>query len=155
MNEIDFSLEQIDFALRRRFLWYFYGFNETILKDIIEHKCNDEDTKVKIRPDDVERFVNNAKKLNEEISKVSELGKQYQIGHTFFGEIVDIYKSYKETESKKSHQIYRANKTGPVAILWNISLQPMLEAFLGNIPPKSVERVVDILKTVYFTKKVE
>jgi 5-methylcytosine-specific restriction protein B len=26
MNEIDFSLEHVDFALRRRFIWQFKGF---------------------------------------------------------------------------------------------------------------------------------
>ena len=28
LNEIDFSLERLDFALRRRFLWFKRGYNE-------------------------------------------------------------------------------------------------------------------------------
>jgi len=32
MNEIDFSLERLDFALRRRFVWFFFGYNQDTLK---------------------------------------------------------------------------------------------------------------------------
>lgn len=36
MNEIDFSLERVDFALRRRFVWLFFGYNQDALKNIIK-----------------------------------------------------------------------------------------------------------------------
>lgn len=38
MNEIDSSLERLDFALRRRFVWFFFGYNPDTLKSIINHK---------------------------------------------------------------------------------------------------------------------
>src|SRR6185437_11491814 len=95
--EIDFSLERIDFALRRRFLWFFYGFNTDVLLSIIRQKDSDFNTRLK--DTEIERFVNNAQKLNKAIKDLPELGQQYQIGHTFFGEIVNIYKSYKEINS--------------------------------------------------------
>lgn len=151
MNEIDFSLEQIDFALQRRFLWYFYGFDAAILKSIIEHKNTELKTRLKLDTE-VDKFIGNAVKLNAKISSIPELGRQYQIGHTFFGEIVDIYKSYKEIGGFKSLQkkIYRTN--GPASILWAISLEPMLKSFLGNMEPDESARILKELNTIYFSK---
>jgi 5-methylcytosine-specific restriction protein B len=151
MNEIDFSLEQIDFALQRRFLWYFYGFDAAILKSIIEHKDSELKTRLKLDTE-VEKFIANAEKLNTKISSIPELGRQYQIGHTFFGEIVDIYKSYKEIGGYKSlqKQIYR--REGPASILWAISLEPMLKSFLGNMEPDESNRILKELNTLYFSK---
>ena len=151
MNEIDFSLEQIDFALQRRFLWYFYGFNDAILKSIIKHKDSELKTRLKLDTE-VEKFIANAVKLNAKISSIPELGRQYQIGHTFFGEIVDIYKSYKEIGGYKSlkKQIYRPK--GPASILWAISLEPMLKSFLGNMEPDESARILKELNTIYFSE---
>ena len=151
MNEIDFSLEQIDFALQRRFLWYFYGFDAAILKVIIAHKDNQHKTRLKMNGE-VEIFIRNAVKLNAKISSIPELGKQYQIGHTFFGEIVEIYKSFKEIGGFKAlkKQIYRPK--GPAAILWAISLEPMLKSFLGNMEPEESNRILKELNTIYFSK---
>src|SRR5690606_17758768 len=94
MNEIDFSLEQIDFALRRRFLWFFYGFNKDALSQMVWNKNNKENTH--LSEEEVNRFLNNAEALNYSITKLPELGEQYQVGHTFFADVVDIYKSYRE-----------------------------------------------------------
>jgi Cdc6-like AAA superfamily ATPase len=55
MNEIDFSLEQIDFALQRRFLWYFYGFDAAILKSIID-AADGELSRLKKSPSYVGRY---------------------------------------------------------------------------------------------------
>lgn len=151
MNEIDFSLEQIDFALQRRFLWYFFGFDGSVLEAIIQHKNAELKTKLKL-DGEIQKFIANAVNLNNKISSIPELGKQYQIGHTFFGEIVDIYKSYKELGGYKSlqKQIYRSN--GPASILWDISVQPMLKSFLGNMEPDESARILKELKEIYFKK---
>lgn len=147
MNEIDFSLEQIDFALQRRFLWYFKGFDSDILRDIIEYK------KAKLKSEEIEKFINNAISLNKEISSIPELGKQYQIGHAFFGEIVEIFNSYKEISGYKSiskNQLYRNN--GPATILWKISIEPILKSFLGNMEPDESNKILNDLKIIYFRK---
>lgn len=93
MNEIDFSLERIDFALRRRFGWYPKKFDSDSLKEIIEYKM--EVKKIDLKEDEIEDFISRCIKLNEYISeKIPELGKEYEVGHTFFAELVDIYDSY-------------------------------------------------------------
>ena len=151
MNEIDFSLEQIDFALQRRFLWYYYGFDPFVLHSIIEFKNTKLNTRLKLDAE-IKTFIENAVSLNNKISSIPELGKQYQIGHTFFGEIVDIFKSYREIGGYKSlqKQIYRNN--GPASILWNISIEPMLKSFFGNLEPDESLRILKDLNSIYFKK---
>lgn len=152
MNEIDFSLERIDFALRRRFLWFFYGYNSTTLRNIIEKKNEMLKTRLKMQ-EEIERFIRNANALNQKISIIPELGKDYQIGHTFFAEIVDIYKGYREIGGYKSlqYQIYR-NDGGPSKILWDISIEPMLNSFLGNIDVELKDNILKELKNIYEQK---
>lgn len=126
MNEIDFSLERIDFALRRRFLWRFKGFDRNILSQMLYQKRSD--LQMKINNEDIETFINRCERLNNEVSAMPELGLNYQIGHTFFAEVVDIFKSLKEVHSGR---LYFINQ--PTNILWEISIKPILEAFLGNM----------------------
>ncbi|MET4083147.1 5-methylcytosine-specific restriction protein B [Pedobacter sp. UYP30] len=148
MNEIDFSLERIDFALRRRFLWFFYGYDENTLRNIIHHKNRTLGAKLRM-DEEVNRFIRNATQLNRKISSIPELGKQYQIGHTFFAEIVEIYKSYKEIGGYKSlrYQLYRGD--GATNILWKISLEPILVSFLGNMELEVQNEILKELKIIY------
>lgn len=151
MNEIDFSLERIDFALRRRFLWFFYGYDKQTLWQIIRHKNQNLNTKLRME-EEMKRFIRNATALNRKIETISELGKKYQIGHTFFGEIVEIYKSYKEIGGYKSlkYQLFRAD--GATDILWKISLEPMLVSFLGNMELEVQNEILKDLKMIYNQK---
>lgn len=130
MNEIDFSVEQIDFALRRRFLWFFYGYRPERLSDIIHQKAND--SRSKILKDDLERYFNNVNLLNANIASREELGKMYEIGHAFFGDIVPIYNQYRNMKgySRKNNFMFETN--GPTQILWNTSIKPIIDAFLGH-----------------------
>lgn len=148
MNEIDFSLERIDFALRRRFVWFFYGYNENALTAIIEQKLKG--YKYSVKPEEIETFVYNATELNREIASLEELGKQYEIGHTFFAEVVDILITYQRLDNRP-RSIYKNG--GPVQILWTISLKPIIEAFLGNLDTTTKEEYVKRLDTIYFNNK--
>ena len=149
MNEIDFSLERIDFALRRRFLWFFYGFNEDILRSIIKEKNEVLNTHLKME-DEVNRFIQNAVELNERISTIPELGKKYHIGHTFFGEIVNIFQGYKEFENRSRLRKQLFRKDGPVQILWDLSILPMLKSYLGYIDSESSQQILSDLEKIYF-----
>lgn len=148
MNEIDFSLERIDFALRRRFLWFFYGFDRNILNTMILHKNKSLSTR--LNNDDIKRFINNAHALNNEIMQLPELGEQYQVGHTFFAEVVDIYKSYKDLNGYSNqiqNKLYRNG--GAVSILWDISIQPILSAFFGNMDKETKTDKLKELRNVF------
>lgn len=130
MNEIDFSLERVDFALRRRFLWEFMGYNSGILRDELL-KPKNEKLCLKIKDDFIEEYINRCSELNKKISKEPDLGKKYQIGHTFFCEVLDIADTYKGLHGSRK-QSFR-NLKGPSNILWQISIRPMLEAYFGNM----------------------
>lgn len=151
MNEIDFSLERIDFALRRRFLWYFYGYQEAALQEIISYKNETLNARMKME-EEMERFIHNCTELNRKIDAIPELGQQYQIGHTFFAEIVPIYKQYKTYNGCKSlkKQIFRAD--GPAQILWEISIEPILSAFLGNLNTEAKAKIIKELQQTYHAK---
>jgi 5-methylcytosine-specific restriction protein B len=151
MNEIDFSLERIDFALKRRFLWFPYGYNKDTLLKIIDFKNKKLKAGLKME-EEMNRFVSNVTALNNEITSVQELGEQYHIGHTFFAEIVEIYKSYKEIGGFKSlqNQLYR--NSGPTDILWRISLEPMILSFLGNMELEIRNDILHKLKAIYNRK---
>ena len=160
MNEIDFSLEQIDFALRRRFLWYFYGFNEDTLRKIINEKSKKSPLGSDTKQAELEIFINNVSKLNEAISKSPVLGDQFQIGHTFFVELVDIYNSFISIEGKKTPKIYYSTKDknrdeGPAFVLWTISIEPMLNAFLGNLDEDEKNDVIGKFKEIYMGNGAE
>lgn len=142
MNEIDFSLERIDFALRRRFLWQFKGFDRNILAQMLYHKRDN--LQIKITDEDIDLFINRCERLNIEVSHMPELGINYQIGHTFFAEIVDIFKSLKGVHSGR---LYFINQ--PVNILWEISIKPILQAFLGNMDADTKNENIKKLQKVF------
>lgn len=149
MNEIDFSLEQIDFALRRRFLWFSYGYEPDILQEIVNHKNEDQKAGLLLR--DIERLKNAASALNDAITFTDELGKQFEIGHTFFAEVVDIYSSFKAINNKTNRiqdKLFRAN--GPAKILWDISIKPILEAYLGNVEEEDQKKIINNLNNTFF-----
>lgn len=151
MNEIDFSLEQIDFALRRRFVWFFYGFDDVILDNIVNYKINQKQ-KFKIVLSDLEKFKESAKVLNEQIRNMEELGKEYEIGHAFFSEIIDIAYGFKGKQGYiKNIPLFKSN--GPAEVLWNISIKPILEAFLGNIDKDTVVEKLSSFKEILLNGK--
>ena len=142
MNEIDFSLERVDFALRRRFSWFFYGFREDALKDFIEDKLKDKPIN-KFTDELQTKYVQSCKEFNMMIDDDPDLGKRYQIGHTFFAEIVDIWKDMSQKEIKSIQEI-----------LWNISIGPMIEAYLGNCDEKDkMEKRLEPFKKAFLIEK--
>jgi 5-methylcytosine-specific restriction protein B len=144
MNEIDFSLERIDFALRRRFVWFFFGYNQETLKSIILEKCGE--LKSNIKHEDIDAYIAKCSALNNAIEGIEDLGKQYQIGHTFFAEIVDIHESFRKIEGLARLRLLRKNAS--VKILWDISIKPMLEAFLGNMDRTTKEDHINKLSQI-------
>jgi len=126
MNEIDFSLEHIDFALRRRFVWVHKGFDPEALQDILEFKWkDDEETKGKLESK-MEEYIKQCENLNKKISEEDSLGENYQIGHTFFAEIVPLCKQTGSYDKA-------------IKVLWQISIKPTLDAYCGSMPQKKKE----------------
>ena len=138
MNEIDFSLERVDFALRRRFSWFFYGYNDDRLKDILEYKLKE--NPVSIFDDTLQnKYVKCCSALNKMIDDdTDDLGSKYEIGHTFFAELVDIWKDMPRKDIKSIQEI-----------LWNISIGPMIEAYLGNCDEENKKKKITDFKMAF------
>ena len=135
MNEIDFSLERIDFALRRRFAWIFKGYDEDILKKMVLAKDG--------QNQDYDGYFASCSALNKAINKDTELGKQYEIGHTIFADITTIRKEV-------DNNLRLAKK-----ILWNISIKPLLEAYLGNLEENELKEKLNSFAVVFRIKKAK
>ena len=75
MNDIDRSVESMDFALRRRFAWYEVTAEQS--ECIVEDKINDAEAKRKL--------LNVMRQINEMIADPNtRLGKEYQLGGAIF-----------------------------------------------------------------------
>ena len=71
----------------------------------------------------------------------SYLGSQYQIGHTYFCDVVSFAQRYLASSEKKRHRVLFTGKGAaldPVAALWRYSLNPLMTQYLSGID--AVER---------------
>jgi 5-methylcytosine-specific restriction protein B len=142
MNLIDQSLENVDFALRRRFLWFFKGFVGEDFIAVCRHKWNALPPAVKSKKpwDRVEAEFTNlgerAALVNKLIDASEYLGKNYQIGHTYFCDAVPFVESYLLATDKRRNQVLFDGKgrgIEPVETLWRFSLRPLLEQYLAGV----------------------
>lgn len=138
MNMIDFSLEQVDFALRRRFLWRLSTYDADRLDEIISEKVKDNNISEGISDD----FSKTCTDLNNEIEWESSLGKSYLIGHAFFAEIVDIFKQVKDWKNAKN-------------VLWQVSILPTLEAYCGTMDANMQEAFLTRCKDAFMPELKE
>ncbi len=138
MNEIDQSLEQVDFALRRRFLWFFRGFDCDQLMEILGQKWEKANMPSRWGWDkaseEFAQLAENAVALNKRISEFSSLGKKYEVGHTYFCEIVDLIEAF--LQAKPNSHFVMFSKSGireeTIGALWEYSLKPLLEQYLSG-----------------------
>ena len=140
MNEIDFSLERLDFALRRRFLWFKHRYNKDTLFEMLTDINNESDKNY---------YIDRATALNERICSTRELGEQYEIGHVFFAEIQSILKCH---SSKRLYWGNTKSPKDPVNILWRISIKPMLAAYLDNIDVDIKNDIIKELERTFYGK---
>lgn len=138
MNMIDFSLEQVDFALRRCFLWRLSTYDADRLDEIISEKVKDNNISEGISDD----FSKTCTDLNNEIEWESSLGKSYLIGHAFFTEIVDIFKQVKDWKKAKN-------------VLWQASILPTLEAYCGTMDANMQETFLTRCKDAFMPELKE
>ncbi|WP_082476345.1 McrB family protein [Methylobacterium sp. Leaf99] len=142
MNLIDQSLENVDFALRRRFLWFFKGFSPDDFLDVCRYRWATSIAASKINKswDRVENeFISlgeRASLVNNLINTSEHLGENYQIGHTYFCDTVAFAQTYLLATDKRRNQVLfdgRGNALDPVKSLWRFSLRPLLTQYLTGI----------------------
>lgn len=145
MNEIDFSLERVDFALRRRFLWEYAGYSENALQEMLESvmfRCKDESKYIKLN-EDISDYIQSCTKLNEVISDDPNLGKKYEIGHAFFNISEELWEQAGEKINTAKN------------ILWQISILPTLEAYCGSMDEQSQVDLVQKCEDAFKNKEAK
>lgn len=145
MNLIDQSLEQIDFALRRRFLWWRAGFERQRLYAVLPELWQ-RSTVAKRYPwsrisGDMELFAERAELLNEHIADSALLGRDYEIGHTYFFDVVGLLAGaeYMHRKTRAGRFLWNSKKQArsPVLDLWRMSLEPLLDQYLQGVDAKA------------------
>lgn len=131
MNEIDFSLERVDFALRRRFLWHFAGYSEDALLDMLD------EAKVLDNENDKSDYITSCNKLNNIIIEEKALGKKYEIGHAFFAMPKILY-------AESGNNLKKAKK-----LLWQISISPTIEAYCGSMDEDTQKVLIEKCKKAF------
>jgi 5-methylcytosine-specific restriction protein B len=165
LNLIDQSVEQIDFALRRRFLWLESGFNNEVIAKVVRERWEALDISghhdwERLRPD-IEDLSEQAELLNEHIRDSPLLGPQYEIGHTYFFDVVGLIRAWPRVRLKgrrPSGYLWRRSDgrpMPPVLDLWRHSLRPLLEQYLVGIEPQAARVELNRLRGVFLHGELE
>jgi 5-methylcytosine-specific restriction protein B len=152
MNLIDQSIEQLDFALRRRFFWRHCGFER---EPIIEINRARWDHHAPRRygwdraAEDVERLADRAELLNEAITASNHLGPQYELGHTYYFDAAFFAGSWLQgVKQLRGGPLWNkaAKPQRPLIELWKLSLEPILAQYLEGIDPTTASEELDSLR---------
>lgn len=153
MNLIDQSIEQIDFALRRRFLWLLCPFDAEALIGAAGAQWRALNSGLdwdRIEPD-FQKLAVAATALNKEIHSSQLLGAQYEIGHTYLLDVVVFLRNFLGPRPTRK-QNYLWNKKGealePVVQVWSLSLRPLLEQYLAGLDATARNAELDRLSKV-------
>ena len=154
MNLIDHSVEQLDFALRRRFLWVEASYDGSALAAICQENWNSiewPNTKFTWEhvEDDFSKLVSAADNLNRTISKESELGRDFVLGHVFFLDAVPFLQQFLQSRSSRSaNYLFTPNGQWrePLEKLWRLSLQPLLREYLSGLDSRAQDEIMKKLR---------
>lgn len=160
MNLIDQSVEQIDFALRRRFLWVPCPFDAEAMIEVVEALWDDDPPRNNDWSrvaGDFERLKHAAIKLNREIRTSPLLGPNYEIGHTYLFDVVPFLRQ-ELSGATRGRKYYLWNRWGPMpalARLWQLSLRPLLHEYLAGLDSSAREHELTRLEGVFLSAEVD
>ena len=122
MNDIDHSLEPLDFAFRRRFAWC-----EITAEERFNGMFNG-DEPFKSAPELVKKVKPYFDRLNMAIGEDSGLGAEYQVGPAYFLKLKNFIKDIPDLNAANEDQV-----KGWMEKLWEFHLKPLLAEYLkGN-----------------------
>lgn len=155
MNLIDQSVEEIDFALRRRFLWRPVGFDPDAIVEVNEQRWSSEapprygwDRAI----DDMTLLAERAESLNRAIEQSPNLGSQYVIGHTYFFDAAFFAGRNLRGVKQLNGGVFwqRSGRPKPsIEDLWDFSVRPLLEQYLAGIDADSAKSELESLRGVF------
>ncbi len=126
MNDIDRSVESMDFAMRRRFT-----FKEVTAEDRIDDILNN-DVLGQLSEESISKIKFKLRNLNKKISSIQLLGESYHIGPAYFAHLKHLCNDKKEPDFEA---------------LWQLHLKPLLHEYLRGLP--NAVTLLTELKTVY------
>lgn len=156
MNLIDQSVEQMDFALRRRFFWRPCGFERGPIVDVNRERWS-EYAPTRYGWDraekDIDRLADRAEQMNREIAASSHLGAQYALGHTYYFDAAYLIGTWLQGRKQLRGGVLW-KKPGrpqpPLEDLWTLSLEPVLARYLEGIDPTTAREEIERLRDVLF-----
>ena len=122
MNDIDRSVESIDFALRRRFAWFEVEATDALFDQVMDGIEMSQDLRNEARS----RYLS----LNTEITKNSGLGKSYHIGPAYYRKL----KHYLSDD-----QVWEN--------FWKFHLATLIQEYVRGMPDS--DKIVTALKNAY------
>lgn len=136
MNEIDQSVEALDFALRRRFLWFAETFSRDALLQIWQFRWQTDPIRISYEEalNELERLSWNIEELNSKISGSPELGPGYVLGQAFFADLPFYIRTNWPTRRPPNGLILWNKKREPLMPLrsiWHYEILPLLEQYLA------------------------
>lgn len=151
MNLIDQSVEQMDFALRRRFLWVMCPFDGEALVSAARQLWGSDRCRVEWKrvEGDFVRLAAAASALNREIHNSSLLGSQYEIGHTYLLDVVAFLKNDLGPGTRLFLWAGDGGARRPVQQTWELSLKPLIVEYLSGLDSRSRDAEVARLAAVF------
>lgn len=119
MNDIDHSLEPLDFAFRRRFAW-----REIAASERFDGMFSGAET-FAFAPDLVAQVKLYFTRLNDKIGADSGFGTAYQVGPAYFLKLKNFTKDLSDLNAANDEQVKACMEK-----LWAIHLKPLLQEYL-------------------------
>ena len=139
MNEIDQSVEALDFAMRRRFFWFPTPFDEEALFTIWASQWAEQSMTVKWHDaiPQLEELAEGITLLNSRIAELPELGPEYELGAAVFGDLpyfVGLEWRYRTHGRRQAKILWtdRGKARDPLLSLWTLSIEPVLSQYLAG-----------------------
>lgn len=160
MNLIDQSIEELDFALRRRFFWRPAAFDAAAIVAVNEERWP------KHAPskwgwqravDDMTKLADRAELLNEAIATSPHLGEQYILGHTYYFDAAFFAGNWLRGRKSLSGGVFwmKSGKPRPPLIdLWTLSLEPLLTQYLAGLEADFAAAERERLRKVFLSGAV-
>lgn len=159
MNLIDQSVEELDFALRRRFFWRPVTFDSTAILTVNEQRWS---AQVPTKwgwdraAEDMAKLARHAELLNKAISASPHLGPQYELGQSYFFDTAFFVGNWLRGRKSLTGGVLWS-KTGvprpPMTDLWRFSLEPLVLQYLAGLEIDVATAECERLKAVLLTGK--